>query len=92
MLQTTKAITLTGKSVIDNQVVANFTANVYNDDAGNDTFNTFISNHELYDANKSAVRKDSRDFQDLMYNAQDEVADANSTDNTSNTSDAEDKK
>ena len=44
MLETTKSITLTGKSTVNNQVVANFTANVYNDDAGSDSFNTFIAN------------------------------------------------
>ena len=47
MLQSTKSITLTGKSVVDNQTIANFTANIYDDDAGNDTFNTFITNKEL---------------------------------------------
>lgn len=76
MLETTKAITLTGKSTVNNQVVANFTANVYNDDAGSDSFNTFIANKELYDANKKVVRKDSQDFQNLMYEAQDEIADS----------------
>ena len=79
MLQSTKSITLTGKSVVDNQTIANFTANIY-DDAGNDTFNTFITNKELYDANKKVVRKDTQDFQNLVYNAQDEIA--NSADKT----------
>lgn len=74
MLETTKSITLTGKSTVNNQVVANFTANVYNDDAGSDTFNTFIANKELYDANKKEVRKDTQDFQNLVYDAQDEIA------------------
>ena len=74
MLETTKSITLTGKSTLNNQVVANFTANVYNDDAGSDSFNTFIANKELYDANKKIVRKDSQDFQNLMYEAQDEIS------------------
>lgn len=74
MLETTKSITLTGKSTVNNQVVANFTANVYNDDAGSDSFNTFIANKELYDANKKIVRKDSQDFQNLMYEAQDEIS------------------
>ena len=74
MLETTKSITLTGKSTVNNQVVANFTANVYNDDAGSDSFNTFIANKELYDANKKIVRKDSQDFQNLIYEAQDEIS------------------
>ena len=74
MLETTKSITLTGKSTVNNQVVANFTANVYNDDAGSDSFNTFIANKELYDANKKIVRKNSQDFQNLMYEAQDEIS------------------
>ena len=50
MLESTKSITLTGKSTVNGQVIANFTANVFDDDAGNDTFNTFITNKELYDA------------------------------------------
>lgn len=81
MLETTKSITLTGKSTVNNQVVANFTANVYNDDAGSDTFNTFIANKELYDANKKIVRKDSQDFQNLMYEAQDEISNSVKTNN-----------
>ena len=52
----------------------------FDDDAGNDTFNTFITNKELYDANKKVVRKDTQDFQNLVYNAQDEIA--NSADKT----------
>lgn len=81
MLESTKSITLTGKSVVDNQTIANFTANIYDDNSGNDTFNTFITNKELYDANKKAVRKDTQDFQNLVYDAQDEVANsANKTD------------
>ncbi|MCD7138847.1 hypothetical protein LTY59_06390 [Limosilactobacillus balticus] len=79
MLETTKSITLTGKSTVNNQVVANFTANVYNDDAGSDSFNTFIANKELYDANKKIVRKDSQDFQNLMYEAQDEISNSAKT-------------
>lgn len=79
MLETTKSITLTGKSTVNNQVVANFTANVYNDDAGSDSFNTFITNKELYDANKKIVRKDSQDFQNLMYEAQDEISNSAKT-------------
>ena len=79
MLETTKSITLTGKSTVNNQVVANFTANVYNDDAGIDSFNTFITNKELYDANKKIVRKDSQDFQNLMYEAQDEISNSAKT-------------
>lgn len=74
MLESTKSITLTGKSTVNNQVVANFTANVYNDDTGSDSFQTFIANKELYDANKKEVRKDSQAFQNLMYEAQDEIA------------------
>lgn len=74
MLESTKSITLTGKSTVNNQVVANFTANVYNSGADGDTFNTFIANKELYDANKKVVRKDTQDFQNLVYDAQDEIA------------------
>lgn len=80
MLESTKSITLTGKSTVNGQVIANFTANVFDDDAGNDTSNTFITNKELYDANKKVVRKDTQDFQNLVYNAQDEIA--NSADKT----------
>ena len=75
MLQATKSISLTGKSMIGNQAVANFTANIHTPDSSDsDTSNTYIVNRELYNANKATVRKDQQDFNNLVYDAQDEVA------------------
>lgn len=75
MLESSKSISLTGRSVIDGQPVANFSATIREgDDASGDSMNAVITNRTLYKANKAAVRKDTSDFQTLVYEAQDDVA------------------
>lgn len=73
MLQKTKQITLTGVSIIDNQPVVNITATIPSDTAVA-TINQYVHNSELYDANKLEVRKDVREFTDLVYEIEDEMA------------------
>lgn len=72
-LETRKQITLTGNSKIEDQVVANMTATIP-DDTGVGNINQYVQNSELYDKNKVAVRKDVRDFQDMVYAIEDEIA------------------
>lgn len=72
MLKTTKSITLNGTSEIDGQPVVNLSATIP-DNTGVGNISQYVQNTELYDANKAAVRKDIRDFQDLVYEIEDKM-------------------
>ena len=75
MLVSTKSTNLSGQSIINDQQVANFNANVHVSDntTGTDSINVFITNRELYNANKAEVRNDLSEFQKLVFSIQDEA-------------------
>ena len=75
MLKTSKSIAISGRSMVDDEQVAPFNANIYeaNASGGSDNINMIITDRDLYDANKTVVRKDLQDFQTKVWSAQDEV-------------------
>ena len=75
MLVSTKSIHLSGQSIINDQQVANFNANinVSGNTTGTDSVNMFITNRELYNANKTEVRNDLSEFEKLVFSIQDEA-------------------
>ena len=75
MLKTNKSISISGRSMVDDKQVATFNANIYetNTSGGSDNINMIITDRDLYDKNKSVVRKDLQDFQTKVWSAQDEV-------------------
>lgn len=75
MLRTNKSIAISGRSMVEDKQVATFNANIYeaNASGGSDNINMIITDRDLYDKNKSAVRKDLQDFQAKVWSAQDEV-------------------
>uniref|UniRef100_UPI0035A0C044 hypothetical protein n=1 Tax=Jeotgalibaca porci TaxID=1868793 RepID=UPI0035A0C044 len=73
MLKTTKQITLTGYSEINGRNVVQLTANIPSD-TGVGNINQYVQNSELYDANKVEVRQDVREFTDMVYDIEDEMA------------------
>lgn len=73
MLKTTKQITLTGYSEINGQNVVQLTASIPSD-TGVGNINQYVQNSELYEANRTQVRQDVRDFTDLVYEIEDEIA------------------
>lgn len=75
MLKTNKSIAISGRSMVEDKQVATFNANIYeaNASGGSDNINMIITDRDLYDKNKSAVRKDLQDFQAKVWSAQDEV-------------------
>ena len=75
MLVSTKSTHLSGQSIINDQQVANFNANINVSDntTGTDSVNMFITNRELYNANKAEVRNDLSEFQKLVFSIQDEA-------------------
>ena len=75
MLKTSKSIAISGRSMVDDKQVATFNANIYeaNASGGSANINMIITDRDLYDANKTVVRKDLQDFQTKVWSAQDEV-------------------
>lgn len=77
MLEVTKNITLNGVSKIDGQAVAYMSANISTDGAGSSNVNKSISNKDLYDVNKTQVRKDMAEFEEKVYRLEDELVGGN---------------
>lgn len=73
MLNTSKSITISGQSIIEGQVVSYMSANLSTDGNTNESLSKNIQNQSLYEANKDEVRKDMRDFEDLVYTEQDKL-------------------
>lgn len=76
MLEKSKAISFSGRSMIDNQLVATFSANIYDTSEfrnDNDNISMIVTDSTLYEANKEAVRKDLQDFQSIVWAEQDEA-------------------
>lgn len=73
MLNFQKEITFTGRSVIDGVEVVGFSAKIKSDDPSNITFSSWQMNKELYKANRGQCRKDEAEFEDKVYEAQDEL-------------------
>lgn len=74
MLETSKSVSFSGRSLIDGQLAATFSANVYDENDArnsNDNISMMVSNNALYDANKETVRNDLQDFQKLVWAEQD---------------------
>ena len=74
MLKVNKTISFDGTSYVTledetEQIVAYFNATIRADDTTQ--INMSISNAELYEANKTAVRADYAAFQDAVYEVQD---------------------
>ncbi|MBZ6007314.1 hypothetical protein K1514_15585 [Paraclostridium bifermentans] len=74
MLKTGKTITINGSSVVDGQIVVYMNASLSTDGTSNENINKNIQNQELYSNNKDAVRKDMRDFEDLVFAEQDKLS------------------
>lgn len=74
MLEKSKSVSFSGRSLIDGQLAATFSANVYDENDArnnNDNISMIVSNNALYDANKEVVRNDLQDFQKLVWAEQD---------------------
>lgn len=74
MLKTNKIITINGNSMVDGQTVVYMNASLSTDGSSNENINKNIQNQELYTSNKEAVRKDMRDFEDLVFAEQDKLS------------------
>ncbi|CEO11470.1 hypothetical protein GKD08_04860 [Paeniclostridium sordellii] len=74
MLNTNKTITISGTSTIDGQIVVYMSASLSTDGTTQENLSKTVQNQEVYNKNKEAIRKDMRDFEDLVYAEQDKLA------------------
>ena len=74
MLKTNKNITLSGTSVIDGVQVAYMSASISTDGGNGANLNKTITNQEVYNANKAAVRADIAAFEEEVYKIEDEIS------------------
>lgn len=86
MLEIVKSMTLNGVSTIEGQPVAYLNATISTDGNGSSHINQSIANKELYEANKTQVRKDMDQFKDLFYQLEDELGGQNNEIKSSNVS------
>lgn len=71
-LEVKKSTTLQGYSKIDGQQVVFLNASITKENAGNSTVSQNIQNQELYAANRTECRQDIADFQNTVYEVEDE--------------------
>lgn len=72
MLKTGKSITLTGSSMINDKVVVSLNATIP-DDTGVANITQYTNDNELYDANRTEVRRDISEFRDKVYEIEDQI-------------------
>lgn len=65
-------VTLTGESKINDEVIATFNTRIPQDGVGSG-ISPQIRNKELYDENKSIVRADQAEFQQLAWDIEDRL-------------------
>lgn len=73
MLTTTKKINLSGTSNINGSQAVFLSAQLSTDGSSNGSVSINITNDEIYKTNKTECRKDISDFQNQVYNLQDEL-------------------
>ena len=74
MLETKNNITLNGRSKIDGVQVAYMSATISSDGGAGANVNKTITNQELYNANKVRVRADIAEFENKVYEVEDELS------------------
>ena len=73
MLTTTKKINLSGSSMVNGSQAVFLSAQLSTAGSSNGSVSINITNDELYKANKRECRKDISDFQNRVYDLQDEL-------------------
>ncbi|MDN5446681.1 MAG: hypothetical protein L0F86_04740 [Lactococcus lactis] len=71
-LTTKQTVSLTGESRVNGQTIASFTAQIPQGD-GNSSVNLYVTDQELYNLNRTEVRKDQTEFQEIVYQIEDNL-------------------
>ena len=85
MLKVDKNITLNGASLVNGVQVAWMSATISSDGGAGANVNKNITNQELYNTNKAAVRADIAKFEEQVYKVEDELLNASSTEEVAKT-------
>lgn len=72
-LKTRQSVSLSGESIVNDQTVASFSAQIPQDN-GSTNINISIINQQLYDDNRKQVRADQAAFQDKVYEIEDNLS------------------
>ncbi|MGX7195148.1 hypothetical protein [Enterococcus olivae] len=72
-LKINKSTTLTGQSMVGGNQAVYFRAEIMIGEGQNTNANQSITNQELYDANKTECRNDWREFQDKIWDIEDQL-------------------
>ena len=67
-----ETVNLTAESVVNEEAIVMFSARVPSDGIGSGV-SLSIRNKELYDENKSTVRQDQQEFQNLVWDTEDRL-------------------
>ena len=67
-----ETVNLTAESVVNEEAIVMFSARVPSDGIGSGV-NLSIRNKDLYDKNKSQVRQDQQEFQNLVWETEDRL-------------------
>lgn len=67
-----QTVSLTGESKVNGQTIASFTAQIPQGD-GNSSVNLYVTDQELYNLNRKEVRKDQTEFQEIVYQIEDNL-------------------
>lgn len=70
-LKAKKSVKLTGTSVIDEQQVVYFSADITTETAGNTSISQNIQNQALYRERLAECRKDMNEFQEIVWQTED---------------------
>lgn len=73
MLEINKSITLIGNSKVNDVLVKVFDAKINENDPENLTINNYVTNYELYKANRTAIATEQAQFEDAVYKIQEEM-------------------
>lgn len=72
MLETSKSISLSGSSKINGEVVVSLNATIP-DETGVANITQYKNREDLYDANRTQVRRDVSDFTNMVYDIEDQI-------------------
>lgn len=72
MLKTSKSITLTGNSMVNDKPVVYMQANI-SSDGGTTSHSSSIQDKTLYEPHKVECRKDMADFDQMVYEIEDSI-------------------
>jgi uncharacterized protein YukE len=72
MLKTSKSVSLSGQSVINGTIAASMAGNI-DSESKKSNVNWSVMDQAAYDANKKEVRQDVSDFNDAMYDIEDQM-------------------